>query len=170
MRARTRAQIDDPDRSSAAAQNARPTWIEPHAKQLDEVAAIGDRYRFDRFAAPAALLQDLQDRYPELLTGCRDQPRGQLIASCRRDGSVGGAHSPCRLGVLDEPDRVLNVDPGSRRELGLITSEGARQCQAQTDAVEGGAHLGHDGRQVPLPGSRERAGPDESASSSRATG
>jgi hypothetical protein len=37
-----------------AAQNAQPTWIEPHAKQLDEIAAIGDRYRFDRFAAPAA--------------------------------------------------------------------------------------------------------------------
>jgi RNA polymerase sigma factor (sigma-70 family) len=42
-------------------------WIEPYAKQLDEVAAIGDLYRFDRFAAPAALWQDLQDRYPELL-------------------------------------------------------------------------------------------------------
>jgi RNA polymerase sigma factor (sigma-70 family) len=42
-------------------------WIEPYAKQLDEVAAIGDLYRFDRFAAPAALWQNLQDRYPELL-------------------------------------------------------------------------------------------------------
>jgi len=42
-------------------------WIEPYAKQLDEVAAIGDLYRFDRFAAPAALWQGLQDRYPELL-------------------------------------------------------------------------------------------------------
>ena len=44
-------------------------WIEPYAKQLDEVAAIGDLYRFDRFAAPAALWQELQDRYPELLKG-----------------------------------------------------------------------------------------------------
>jgi RNA polymerase sigma factor (sigma-70 family) len=44
-------------------------WIEPYAKQLDEVAAIGDLYRFDRFAAPAALWQDLQARYPELLKG-----------------------------------------------------------------------------------------------------
>jgi RNA polymerase sigma factor (sigma-70 family) len=42
-------------------------WIEPYARQLDEVAAIGDLYRFDRFAAPAALWRDLQDRYPELL-------------------------------------------------------------------------------------------------------
>jgi RNA polymerase sigma factor (sigma-70 family) len=42
-------------------------WIEPYAKQLDEVTAIGDLYRFDRFAAPAALWKDLQDRYPELL-------------------------------------------------------------------------------------------------------
>lgn len=44
-------------------------WIEPYARQLDEVAAIGDLYRFDRFAAPAALWQDLQARYPELLAG-----------------------------------------------------------------------------------------------------
>jgi hypothetical protein len=27
-------------------------WIEPVAKQLDAVAAIGDLYRFDRFTAP----------------------------------------------------------------------------------------------------------------------
>jgi len=44
-------------------------WIEPYARQLDEVTAIGDLYRFDRFTAPAALWQGLQDRYPELLTG-----------------------------------------------------------------------------------------------------
>lgn len=44
-------------------------WIEPYAKQLDEVAAIGELYRFDRFAAPAALWRELQDRYPELLKG-----------------------------------------------------------------------------------------------------
>jgi RNA polymerase sigma factor (sigma-70 family) len=43
-------------------------WIEPVAKQLDAVAAIGDLYRFDRFAAPAKLWDDLQARFPELLT------------------------------------------------------------------------------------------------------
>ena len=42
-------------------------WIEPLAKQLDEVVAIGDLYRFDRFAAPDALWDQLQQRYPELL-------------------------------------------------------------------------------------------------------
>jgi RNA polymerase sigma factor (sigma-70 family) len=42
-------------------------WIEPVAKQLDMVAAIGDLYRFDRFAAPAQLWDDLQARFPELL-------------------------------------------------------------------------------------------------------
>jgi hypothetical protein len=30
--------------------------------------AIGDPYRFDRFTAPARLWDDLQQRYPELLT------------------------------------------------------------------------------------------------------
>ncbi|MGE3446740.1 MAG: RNA polymerase sigma factor [Microbacteriaceae bacterium] len=47
-------------------QQAR-TWIEPVAKQLDEVMAIGDLYRFDRFAAPDALWDDLCQRYPTLL-------------------------------------------------------------------------------------------------------
>jgi RNA polymerase sigma factor (sigma-70 family) len=42
-------------------------WIEPVAKQLDTVAAIGDLYRFDRFAAPAELWSELQARFPELL-------------------------------------------------------------------------------------------------------
>ena len=42
-------------------------WIEPVAKQLDVVVAIGDLYRFDRFAAPAELWNDLQSRFPELL-------------------------------------------------------------------------------------------------------
>ena len=42
-------------------------WIEPVAKQLDEVTAIGDLYRFDRFAAPAELWDGLQARFPELL-------------------------------------------------------------------------------------------------------
>ena len=37
------------------------------AKQLDDVVAIGDLYRFDRFAAPATLWDDLQQRYPALL-------------------------------------------------------------------------------------------------------
>jgi RNA polymerase sigma factor (sigma-70 family) len=43
-------------------------WIEPVAKQLDAVVAIGDFYRFDRFAAPAELWDDLQSRFPDLLT------------------------------------------------------------------------------------------------------
>jgi hypothetical protein len=30
-------------------------WVEPVARQLDAVVAIGDLYRFDRFAAPARL-------------------------------------------------------------------------------------------------------------------
>jgi RNA polymerase sigma factor (sigma-70 family) len=42
-------------------------WIEPVAKQLDAVAAIGDLYRFDRFTAPAEVWADLQARFPELL-------------------------------------------------------------------------------------------------------
>jgi RNA polymerase sigma factor (sigma-70 family) len=42
-------------------------WIEPVARQLDEVVAIGDLYRFDRFAAPAGVWDDLRQRYPELL-------------------------------------------------------------------------------------------------------
>jgi RNA polymerase sigma factor (sigma-70 family) len=43
-------------------------WIEPAARQLDELVAIGDLYRFDRFAAPAALWNGLRERYPELLS------------------------------------------------------------------------------------------------------
>ena len=43
-------------------------WIEPVAKQLDSVVAIGDLYRFDRFAAPEELWGDLQSRFPDLLT------------------------------------------------------------------------------------------------------
>ena len=42
-------------------------WIEPVAKQLDAVAAIGGLYRFDRFAAPAKVWDELQTRFPELL-------------------------------------------------------------------------------------------------------
>ena len=42
-------------------------WIEPIAKQLDAVTAIGELYRFDRFTAPAELWDDLQARFPELL-------------------------------------------------------------------------------------------------------
>lgn len=48
-------------------QEAR-VWIEPVAKQLDTVAAIGELYRFDRFAAPGELWDDLQARFPELLS------------------------------------------------------------------------------------------------------
>jgi hypothetical protein len=40
----------------------------PVAKQLDAVVAISDLYRFDRFAAPAELWDDLQSRFPDLLT------------------------------------------------------------------------------------------------------
>ncbi len=42
-------------------------WIEPLARQLDDVVAIGELYRFDRFAAPDALWDDLQRRYPAIL-------------------------------------------------------------------------------------------------------
>jgi RNA polymerase sigma factor (sigma-70 family) len=42
-------------------------WIEPVARQLDTIVALGDLYRFDRFAAPARLWDDLQARFPELL-------------------------------------------------------------------------------------------------------
>jgi RNA polymerase sigma factor (sigma-70 family) len=42
-------------------------WIEPAARQLDEVVAIGDLYRFDRFSAPETLWAELQRRFPELL-------------------------------------------------------------------------------------------------------
>jgi hypothetical protein len=37
------------------------------AKQLDDVEAIGELYRFDRFAAPDKLWDELQRRYPALL-------------------------------------------------------------------------------------------------------
>jgi len=43
-------------------------WIEPVAKQLDTIDAIGELYRFDRFAAPAQVWDDLQARFPELLS------------------------------------------------------------------------------------------------------
>jgi RNA polymerase sigma factor (sigma-70 family) len=42
-------------------------WLEPVAKQLDAVEAIGELYRFDRFAAPAEVWEQLQARFPELL-------------------------------------------------------------------------------------------------------
>jgi RNA polymerase sigma factor (sigma-70 family) len=42
-------------------------WIEPVAKQLDAISAIGDLYRFDRFAAPVQVWDELQARFPELL-------------------------------------------------------------------------------------------------------
>jgi RNA polymerase sigma factor (sigma-70 family) len=42
-------------------------WIDPVAKELDDVVAIGELYRFDRFTAPAALWDDLQQRFPALL-------------------------------------------------------------------------------------------------------
>jgi hypothetical protein len=41
-------------------------WLEPVAKQLDAIDVIGELYRFDRFAAPAEVWDDLQSRFPEL--------------------------------------------------------------------------------------------------------
>ena len=46
---------------------ATRVWLEPVAKQLDALDAIGELYRFDRFAAPAELWDELQARFPELL-------------------------------------------------------------------------------------------------------
>lgn len=40
--------------------------MEPVAEQLDDVVAIGDLYRIDRFTAHAQLCE-LRGRYPELL-------------------------------------------------------------------------------------------------------
>jgi RNA polymerase sigma factor (sigma-70 family) len=51
-------------------------WIEPVARQLDEVIAIGDLYRFDRFTAPSALWGDLERRFPALLAGSDSTDRG----------------------------------------------------------------------------------------------
>ena len=42
-------------------------WLEPVAKELDDVEAIGELYRFDRFAAPDRLWDELQQRFPALL-------------------------------------------------------------------------------------------------------
>jgi hypothetical protein len=55
-------------------------WIEPYAKQLDEVAAIGDLYRFDRFAAPAAFV-------------------GGITAWKRSHWSTPGSSWACRLSI-----------------------------------------------------------------------
>jgi RNA polymerase sigma factor (sigma-70 family) len=52
-------------------------WIEPVARQLDEVIAIGDLYRFDRFAAPDALWDDLQRRFPTLLAASEGTDHGR---------------------------------------------------------------------------------------------
>jgi Sigma-70, region 4 len=64
------AGILDRDRLTLARhpREALRVWVEPVAKQLDAVVAIGDLYRFDRFAAPAQLWDDLQSRFPDLLT------------------------------------------------------------------------------------------------------
>jgi len=64
------AGVIDPTRLPLARhprENVR-VWIEPVAKQLDMVSAIGNLYRVDRFAAPAKLWDDLEARFPELLT------------------------------------------------------------------------------------------------------
>jgi RNA polymerase sigma factor (sigma-70 family) len=52
-------------------------WIEPVARQLDQVIAIGDLYRFDRFAAPDALWDDLQRRFPTLLAASEGTDHGR---------------------------------------------------------------------------------------------
>jgi RNA polymerase sigma factor (sigma-70 family) len=64
------ASILDRDRLPLArhAREEARVWVEPVAKQLDAVVAIGDLYRFDRFAAPAQLWEELQARFPDLLT------------------------------------------------------------------------------------------------------
>jgi hypothetical protein len=54
-----------PHRTAPAPED--PGRIEPTTRQLDAVVAIGDLYRFDRFAAPAELWTNLQARFPELL-------------------------------------------------------------------------------------------------------
>jgi hypothetical protein len=58
-------------------------WIEPTAKQLDTVVAIGD---LDRFAAPAQLWDELQVRFPELLRSSPSTPPADGIRSLR--GSI----------------------------------------------------------------------------------
>jgi RNA polymerase sigma factor (sigma-70 family) len=58
---RTRLQLARHPREDAR------VWIEPVAKQLDAIDAIGELYRFDRFAAPAEVWEELQARFPELL-------------------------------------------------------------------------------------------------------
>ena len=63
------AGVIDRTRLRFARHSRRPprVWIEPAARQLDAVVAIGDLYRFDRFAAPGELWDDLQARFPELV-------------------------------------------------------------------------------------------------------
>lgn len=52
-------------------------WIESVARQLDEVIAVGDLYRFDRFAAPDAPWDDLQRRFPTLLAASEGTDHGR---------------------------------------------------------------------------------------------
>ncbi|MGF1664495.1 MAG: hypothetical protein ACFCVG_18870 [Kineosporiaceae bacterium] len=54
------------EEAPAAFPRSRP--LEPEADQLDMVVAIGDLYRRDRWAAPAAVWEDLERRFPDLLT------------------------------------------------------------------------------------------------------
>lgn len=54
-------------RAQRAAYLLADVVLAPLAKQLHGDVAIGDLYRFDRFAAPAALWEDFQRRYPDLL-------------------------------------------------------------------------------------------------------
>jgi hypothetical protein len=55
-------------------------WIEPVARQLDEVMAIGDLYRFGRFAAPASLWDDLQQRSGRAQRGQASSARIRLMS------------------------------------------------------------------------------------------
>jgi hypothetical protein len=53
----------------AAARDRQEGDIDPTLEETEfRMLAIGDLYRFDRFTAPARLWDDLQQRYPELLT------------------------------------------------------------------------------------------------------
>jgi hypothetical protein len=71
-------------------------WLEPVAKQLDDVEAIGELYRFDRFAAPATLWEELQQRYPALLAPAGSPLTHQIDADrrLRRRGGFEPAAAP----------------------------------------------------------------------------
>jgi hypothetical protein len=55
-------------------------WIEPVVKQLDDVVAIGDLYRFDRFAAPNALWRTCASATRR----CSTRPDGSVLGKNQR--------------------------------------------------------------------------------------